>query len=91
VTDAVVRGPLGAPGRGGPLIGTEFPENCDKPPPLGTERLEQVLWVEAACTLGAQKQLAWLDLSWQWAAINHTCLPVCSWAVSLFGPEVRPL
>src|SRR5215469_13418583 len=48
VADDVVRGPFGAPGWGGPVVWTEFPEHLDEPPPLPAEYLEQMICVEVA-------------------------------------------
>jgi hypothetical protein len=56
VADDVLRGPVGAPGRGGPVAGTESLQNRDESLPLLLEHVEQVLWIEVAGALGAQQQ-----------------------------------
>src|SRR4029077_5686176 len=72
--DEVLRGPVGAPGRGRPVVRTKLPQDLGEPLPLLTEHLEKVLWVELACARGPQGQRARPDLSWQRAAVNHRCL-----------------
>ena len=40
VADDVVRGPVGAPGRGGPVVGAESLQDRDEPSPLLAEYLD---------------------------------------------------
>ena len=54
VADDVVRGPVGAPGRGSPVVGSEPSQDRDEPLPLLAEHLDQVLWIEVARALGPQ-------------------------------------
>src|SRR4029077_20642054 len=56
VADDVVRGPGGAPGRGGPVTGTESLEDRGEPPQLPGEHVEQVPRIELAGALGPQQQ-----------------------------------
>lgn len=44
----VVHRPVGTPGRGSPVIWTEFPQDRDEPSPLLTEHLEDLLRVQVA-------------------------------------------
>jgi hypothetical protein len=54
VADDVVRGQVGAPGRGSPVAGTETPQDRDEPLPLLAEHLEPVRWIDVAHALGPQ-------------------------------------
>ena len=54
MADDVVRGPVGAPGRGSPVVRTESLQDRDEPLPLLAEHLEQVLWIEVARAPGPQ-------------------------------------
>jgi hypothetical protein len=54
VADHVVRGPVGAAGRGSPVIGTESLEDRDEPSPLPAEHVQQVPWIEVALARSLQ-------------------------------------
>src|SRR5262249_28422948 len=71
VADDSVRGPVGAPGRGGPVAVAESLQRRGERSPLLTEHLDQVLGVKVACTRGPQEQRAGQARFGRRAAIGH--------------------
>src|SRR5262249_22786464 len=73
MADNLVRGPVGAPGGGGPLASTEPLQDRDEPVPLLAEHLQQARWIEIARAPGPQEQPAGQAFPRRRAGVTHRC------------------
>jgi hypothetical protein len=54
MTDDLVSGPVAAPGRSRPVVGTKAIEDRHEPLPLIAEHIDQMLWIDFTLALGLQ-------------------------------------